>query len=444
MLFGFSGNPRQLFFLAALLAAHLAPCQTPAVNMPAGTPLPVSIDDHLPMRAGQQIRARLLYPVYVDNTLILPEKTVVIGTVIGLHPNRSLRNNARLNADFTPFHTPVVSFSGIILPDGTSLALTTSTATDGAPIYRLVAPPPSKGGFVRKQYDAGIQILHDQVNVFTAPHKGDRLLQLFYHQLPYHPERIESGTAWTVETATDLSIPAQPAPLGAPTPPPTAEHATAVDDQQNWIIQAYLDEPLTSATAKTGQAIKATVAEPIYNPDHTIAVPQGATLVGAITSAKPARSFARAGTLGFNFNQIILPRGVTKNVQAALTGVDSDSSADLQMNSEGRVKPKPKDKIVVPLILAFLATRPLDDDGGVASQGGKNFVGANGLGLIGNIIGWAGGSSYIATGIGAYGTAVSLYRRWIAAGHQVTFPRDTRLVVQATARKAAVLKPEPH
>jgi len=210
------------------------------------------------------------------------------------------------------------------------------------------------------------------------------------------------------------------------------------------MIQAYLDEPLTSATAKTGQAIKATVAEPTYNPDHTIAVPQGATLVGAITSAKPARTFARAGTLGFNFNQIILPGGETKNVRAALTGVDSDSSADLQMNSEGRVKPKPKDKIVVPLILAFLATRPLDDDGGVASQGGKNFVGANGLGLIGNIIGWAGGSSYIATGIGAYGTAVSLYRRWIASGHQVTFPRDTRLVVQATARKAAVLKPEPH
>jgi hypothetical protein len=208
------------------------------------------------------------------------------------------------------------------------------------------------------------------------------------------------------------------------------------------MIQAYLDEPLTSATAKTGQAIRATVAEPIFNPDHTIAVPQGATLVGAITSAKPARSFARAGTLGFNFNQIILPDGNAQNVQAALAGVDSDSSADLQMNSEGRVKPKPKDKVVVPLILAFLATRSLDNDEGF--QGGKDFVGANGLGLIGNIVGLAARSSYAAAGIGAYGTVISLYRRWIATGHQVTFPRDTRVVVQATARKSAVLKPEPH
>jgi hypothetical protein len=402
--------------------------------------LPVSIDDHMPMHAGQPVRAHLLYPVYVDNILILPEKTIVTGTVTELHANRSQRNNARLNGDFTPFHTPVVGFTGITLPDGTTLQMTTGTATDGAPLYRLVAPPPRKGGFIRKQYDTGMQILHGQLETITAPHKSDRLLQLFYHQLPYHPERVEGGTAWTVETTTPIEIPAQPAfSVATETEADKTKPPTATDSQQSWLIQAYLGKELTSATAKVGEPIKAIVAEPIYNPDHTIAVPQGATLVGAITKAKSARSFARSGTLGFDFNQLILPDGYTQNVQSELKGVDSASTVDLEMNSEGKVQPKPQDKIVVPLILALLATRPLDEDRDF--QGGRNFTGANGFGLVGNIVGLAGGSKYVATGIGAYGTAISLYRRWIASGHQVTFPRDTRIVLQTTARKSAVLKP---
>jgi hypothetical protein len=439
MLSGCSPHSRRIFLATALFATHFAVCQTPEVTLPAGTPLPVSIDDHLPMRVGQPVRAHLLYPVYVDNTLILPEKTIVTGTVTELHANRSQRNNARLNGDFTPFHTPVVSFDGITLPDGTKLQMTTNTATDGALLYRLVAPPPRKGGFIRKQYDTGMQVLRGQLDTITAPHKGDRLLQLFYHQLPYHPERIESGTAWTVETTAPIEIPAQPAFPAAAAAPDKTKPPTAHDSQQSWLIQAYLGKEMTSATAKVGEPIKATVAEPIYNPDHTIAVPQGATLVGAITKAKSARSFGRAGTLGFDFNQLILPDGDTQNVQSELKGVDSASTVDLEMNSEGKVQPKPQDKIVVPLLLALLATRPLDEDRDF--QGGRNFLGANGFGLVGNIIGLAGGSKYVATGIGAYGTAVSLYRRWIASGHQVSFPRDARIVLQTTPRKSAVLKP---
>ena len=413
-------------------------------------------DNHLPMRAGQPIRVQLIYPVYADNAIVLPEKTILTGTVISLRSNHSQRVNARINGDFTPFHIPVVSFTSIILADGTSLPITTTPATDGAPILRLVAPAPRKGGFIRKQWDAGIVILKGQISVFTAPEKGDRLLQLFYHQLPYHPERIEKGTAWTVETSDPLSIPTQPeSPVVAtdhtPQPPTTEPQTTAIAAEKGgsptWVIQAYLRDRLTSATAKSGEPVEAIVAEPVYNADHTIAVPQGATIIGAITQAKPARSFARAGVLGFDFKQIVLPTGQTQNVQAALTGADSASNAQLAMDSEGKVKPKPQDKVVVPLILALLATRTLDHDRDdtTSSLSGKDFVGANGFGLVGNILGLVGGAatSNIAAGIGAYGTAVSLYRRWIARGKEVTFAKDTRLVLQTTPRTAAVLKPDP-
>jgi hypothetical protein len=394
------------------------------------------------MRVGEPFRAELLYPVYADNQILLPAKTIFIGTVTELRSDHSRRIQARINGDFTPFHIPVVHFSQVVLADGTALPISAATATDGAPILRLTAPPPHKGGFIRKQWDAGMEILHGQISVFTAPEKGDRLLQFVYHQLPYHPERIENGTAWTIETTEPLSIPAEPAlasPLAdsaktpAPVPPPDNGRPT-------WTIQAYLSDPLSSTTAKTGQSIQAVVAEPVYNRDHTIAVPQGALVIGAVTQAKPARSFARAGTLHFDFRQVVLPGGQTRNVQASLTGADAASAAKLAMDSEGRVKPAPQDKIMIPLLLAYLATRPLDDDRGI-SEGGKNFVGANGFGLIGNIIGLAGGSPNIATGIGAYGTAVSVYRRWIARGKDVLFVRDTRIVVEATPRESAVLKP---
>jgi len=71
-------------------------------------------------------------------------------------------------------------------------------------------------------------------------------------------------------------------------------------------------------------------------------------------------------------------------------------------------------------------------------------VGANGFGLAGNLIALAGGSSSFAAGIGAYGTAIAIYRRWIAHGNDVSFARDTGIVLQATPRSTAVLKSAGH
>lgn len=435
-------NPTLLLLISfAVVAPSFAFCQTQAISIPAGTPLPVQLEDHLPMRVGQPIRADLIYPVYVDNKLVLPEGTVLEGAVTALHSNHSRRVTSRLRGDFTPFHTPVVRFTGILLSDGTTLPISTNAATDGAPIYRLVAPPPRKGGFVHRQFDNGIQILRDQLAFFTAPGKRDRFTQLLYTQLPYHPQRIEKGTAWTVETAGPLTIPPQPVIGPVPGAQPSAQPA----DSSTWMIKAYLAEKLNSATSKSGQIIHANVAEPIYNPDHTIAVPEGATLVGAVTQAKPARRFGRAGTLHFDFRQLVLPSGKTQNVQAALTGADSAAGQNLAMNAEGEVKPKPQDKVLVPLLLIALAASPLhqehNDEGSEIFR--KNAGASNSIGVVGFIAGTASGSANVAAGFGAYGAALSLYNRWIKRGSEVSFARDTRIVVQTTARKAAVLKPTP-
>jgi len=441
--------------LLLALAAAIPDGRAQTVSLPAGTPLTVQIDDHLSMRVGQPIRAELVYPVYADNQLILPAKTVVTGNVITLRADSARRIQARLDGDFTPFHIPSVSFTHIILGDGSALPFSSSVVTDGSPIYRVIAPPPSKGGFLRKQFDLGLTIVRDDIAIFLDPGKGDRLKQFVYGQLPYHPERMEKGTSWIIETTAPLNVPVQPV-LSPAAPAPAPKHhfwqqpvsaaRSPDDDSGTWIIQAYLADPLSSETSTNGQIIHATVAQPIYNPDHTIAIPQGATLVGAVTRARPAHRFGRTGILNFTFRQLTLPDGQAQNVETTLA--EADSAQALALDSEGQVKSRPQDKISIPAILAIAATWSLDQDrdrpGGDTHRGLKNATaGAAGLGLIGTIIGLSGQSPYAAAGIGYYGAALAFYDRWIARRKKITFARDTRIVLETTPRHAPVLSAQP-
>ncbi len=440
--------------LALSLLSAAGDAQSPPVVLPAGTPLVMSTLDNLPMRAGLPVAAKLIYPVYADNRIVLPENTQLNGTVVSLRADKKRRNRARLSGDFTPFHIPVVRFTELVLPDGVHIPIDTGSATDGAPIYRAVAPPVVKGGLLRQGYESGLTIARSDVAIFIAPGKADRATQFIYNRLPYHPERIDKATAWTTEAATPISLPAQPAPPPAVAVTPTrkprfweerAPVAPPPDvDTGRWTIQAYLDQPLSSETSKAGQSIQATVASPVLNPDGTVAIPQGATLVGTVAKAQPARLFGRTGALSFNFRQLTLPGGEPQNVETTLTG--ADSARGLALNSEGQVKSKPQDKLSVPIFLALLASRPLDRDGrgGGDHQAAKGAgAGAAGLGLVGTIIGLSGISPNAAAGIGYYGTALSVYDRWIARGKKVEFPRDTRIVVQTVARRSAAIHADP-
>ncbi len=226
--------------------------------------------------------------------------------------------------------------------------------------------------------------------------------------------------------------------------PQTPPAQIPTNDNGSWIVQANLEDALSSDSSKTGQAIKAVVIEPIYDANHTLVVPQGSTLMGAVTRAKPARKFGRTGTLSFSFNQLALPESEAQTVETRLT--EADSARDIALNSEGQAKAKPRDKISVPFLLVLMASRPLDQDhhGGNEGQNGRNAVGGSaGLGLVGTVVGLAGGSPYVASGIGYWGAARALYSRWIARGQTIAFARDTRIVVETTPRRSAPIKPDP-
>jgi hypothetical protein len=428
---------RWRFLLQFFLLSGAALSQTPGIAIPPGTPLPVKIGDHLPMKAGEAVRAELIYPVYVGDQLVLPAHTVVTGEVVSLSPDHARRSQARLRGDFTPFHIPVVRFDHVLLADGTSVPLSTGTATDGAPIYRLVAPLPRRGNAVSRQFAAFGQSIKDQLSVFTAPEPGDRFTQFLLGQLPYHPERIAKDTAWTVETAAPLELRGTVAAIAVPLA--QLGSPASAEPPRTWTLQAYLSDPVSSATSKTGQTIHATVAEPVLNPDGSVAVPVGSIMTGSVTEAKPARWFSRAGTLRFSFRELRPPGEPPVAVQAALTGADSATGGDLSMNSEGEVKPKPQDKIVVPFILLALARGPLRHHR--HGEFGSDAVASNSIGLVGFIVGTAAQQPYLAAGIGYYGAAISIYERIFRRGKEVTFARDTRIVIQTTARRSAALRP---
>ena len=276
--------------------------------------------------------------------------------------------------------------------------------------------------------------MHDRVAFFTAPGKSDRALQMLYHQLPYHPERIDAHTAWSFELTAPLDLPTSTAVVPESAPPLVSPGKPEV-----WEVNATLTNGLTSATAKFGDPVEALVVEPVYDREKQLVVPQGSRLVGKVAIAEAARSFGRNGKLRFTFQQVRFPEGFNREVQGSLTGAATEKTQDLTMDAEGTITPRNKSSVIAPLILTMLAGRALDEDGNITTQTG---VASNGFGLVGRIVGVAAGNREFAAGLGYYAAGLSVYDNFIRPGRDVIFPRDTRIEIETTPLRAPVLKPE--
>lgn len=441
---GFMNDIRALWRLLALLPLIVSGpgplAQAASVKVPAGTPLPVQLGKHVPMKKGERLQCHLLYPIYAKNQLVIPVGSVVRGSVIALNPDRGRRIHARLGGDFTPFHIPVVRFDQLVLPDGTTKQIVSSDATDGAPVLHLSTPAPKGSHSFLSREIAQVKVrAKDTVALVTAPGLKDRLVQLLYRQLPYHPERIETTTMWTITLAQPLALTPYRVPANGksnpsvapqvsrkPHPASSSQPETPSADKSAWQLRAYLEQTISSANEKRGDTFNAVVAEPIFNPDHSLAVPEGSVLVGTITQVKPARSFGRAGKLRFDFRELKLPGAPSQQVQGALAGADASKSQQLQIDSEGGVQSKPQDRVIIPMVLTLLAGRALDDDGSVA---GNAAIGSNGFGIIGRVVGIVAGSRYLAAGIGFYAAGLSFSERWLVHGQNVSFVKNTRIEV---------------
>ncbi|MGC1870204.1 MAG: hypothetical protein WA700_04530 [Acidobacteriaceae bacterium] len=437
---------RSSVLLLLVVTAYGLNAQKTTFQIPVGTPLPVRLGKHVPLKKGEALDCHLMYPVYAKNEIAIPAGSLVRGTVVALTPDRSRRVHGRLWGDFTPFSVPVVHFDELVLPNGSIQTIVSSNATNGAPVLHLSTPAASKSrSFIARQFNQLKQQAKDAAELVTAPGRKDRLVQLLYRQLPYHPQRIESETMWTVTLAQPLSLTENNAPEQAPkntaiaaavppkpSPNPSSPTKTPAKDEAAWHLSAYLQQTISSSKQKKGDTFNAIVAAPIFKPDHTIEIPEGSVLVGTITQSRPARSFGRAGKLRFDFRELRFPGATSKPVEGTLAGANSVKSEKLKIDSEGGVEPQPQNRVIVPLVLTFLAGRALDDDGNLTANAALS---SNGFGIIGRVVGIVSGSRYLAAGIGYYAAALSVYERWLVHGHNVTFEKNTRIeVTMAPAR----------
>lgn len=405
--------------------------------LPAGTAMQVEIKRHYPMRAGELLDAQLLHPIYFEGKPVIPAGTVVRGLIAALKPDPRMRLQARLDGDFTPFHIAEVEFDEMTL-DGQHLRFTTGGTSTGAPVLRLtVAGATTKHRFIVREWDNAKQQLHDRIAYFTAPGLGGRAKQFLYHQLPYHPERIPAHTAWTFELAEPLPLPVYVL-AGDSSPAATV----VAGKSEIWSVNAQLTAEVTSATAKAGDPVKALVVEPVYDREGQLVVPQGSMLLGKVTTAKRAHSLGRNGKLRFNFLQIRFPEGSmpepSRDVEGSLGRATTQANHGLNLDAEGTVTPKNNSSAIAPLLLTMLAGRALDNDGNLAAG---TAVASNGFGLLGRIVGVGAGSREFAAGLGFYAAGLSFTRNFLYNGHNVDFPKDTRIEIETSPLRAPILRP---
>jgi hypothetical protein len=198
-------------------------------------------------------------------------------------------------------------------------------------------------------------------------------------------------------------------------------------------------QDLGSATVKQGASVNAVLTKPLLDPTQKeVVLPEGTHLTGSVLQAKPARWFARNGKLRFAFRSIELPAGseqqvMEHTVHGLMTAAEAAPGQDVSVDSEGGAKAgSGKNKYLAPLALGVLAASSMDGD--EASDVFKNGVVSNGFGLVARVVTMAASNRGLAQGFAYFALSKSIYKRWIAKGHEVSFPKDTRLEIELSER----------
>lgn len=432
--------------LAVVGACIVVPAQE--VTIPPGVPLRVQIDKRYPVSVGTRVAGHLIAPVYLVDHEVLPVNTRVSGSVIATNPLKGgERADALLNGDFTPLVTPELRFDQITLPDGTVEALSTRvTQRDGA-VVRMKSSA-KKPSLKQEAEDAVRQREQDTLDQITKPGKSDRLLRILYSQLPYHPQRIWPGTQYDADLTAPLSIPQTNAPTPLPVLPLNEKSLIGV-------IEARLTQDLSSATAKQGQLVDAVLTKPLLDATKKqVLLPEGTHLEGVVLQAKPAHWFARNGRLRFTFRRVDLPQAPILNAPAQVPELESQQAnagsatnhpihgrmitsetnrkQNVAIDSEGGAKATGgPEKYVAPLVLGLLAASAGEGD---SDNVVKNGVVGNGFGLMARVVTMASANKEVSMGFAYYALAKSVYKRWIARGSELTFPKDTRIQIELSER----------
>jgi hypothetical protein len=281
---------------------------------------------------------------------------------------------------------------------------------------------------IRRQWSELQKQIHE-------PGKMHKLKRIALAELPVHPQYIDAGTSFNA----DLQ---QPLDFGTEAVKPDALTSIGAPPPTGSIVHARLLTPLSSSTAKKGDAVEALITEPLVVSDHLI-LPEGSVIKGSVMQAQPARRLGRTGQLRILFHQVAPPNGLEQKVETSLEGVAVAKGEHLKLDAEGGAQvTTPRTRYLTTGIQVLLAASQASPDrdagrGGASAgeAGGGAASGASGFKLVGMIVGIAAHSRVVSAGFGSYGAAMSIYYHFLARWRDVVYPKDMAMVIGLGTRE---------
>jgi hypothetical protein len=402
------------------------PDPSASLAVPADVPLRIEVTRTVTLKIGTPFRGKLIEPVYGPDRLLLPAGSTAEGVVSATPAaDRGTRVNAKLDGDFTPLRVPVIRVTQLVLPSGAALPVDAVGGMRNAATISF-ARRPQKSSIVARvkgMIHEKIQQVHDTAH---DQHKGDRVKQLLYSQLPYHPQRVWAGSQFDAILREPLRLP--DAAASAPMP------AAGSVDLTSGTLQARLTSGISSESAKQGDSVTAVLVRPFCDSKGRVMLPEGTPLRGLVLQARHARSFARTGHLRFVFRSVDTPaaqNAAAQHIEGRLSSIQGQKSQNIALDEEGGTRAQPDNgRFLAPLVLGVMAAASNDDDGGIARQG----VTSNGFGLVTRVVTMATASRNASTGFAVFAFSKSVYRRYIARGHEVSFPTNTEMAIDLSKR----------
>jgi hypothetical protein len=422
---------------------------TIALEVPAGTPLPVVLDKEVRIqKAGQPIQGKIAEPVYAFDKLVVPAGSEVTGSVTRIAGVSALKRTlAALDANFSPSRNVEITFDQLVLPDGRRVPLHTQVSPASQGILQFATAAESKSQNTERKENAAVKLASEKVSEkkqeinrewetakqqVTAPGKMHRLERLAIAELPYHPQYFDAGTRFNAELLDPLNF-------GTEELTPEKVHMVGTTPAAGSVIHALLKTPLSSASAQKGEAVEAVMTEPLVA-DTQLILPEGTLLKGSVLQVQPARRLHRNGQLRIVFREIVLPESAEQHVEASLEGVEVKNDEHLTLDSEGGAQATtPKTKYLTSGISIALAAYFFQDDEVL----GGALTGASGFRVIGLVTGALVHSRALATSFGVYGASTSVYDHFLSRGHDVVYPKDTAMAIGFGSRVTGAPKAAP-
>src|SRR5262245_57862288 len=242
--------------------------------VPTGTPLRVALQERVRIKHPEQpVTAMLTKTVYAFDKAVIPAGSEVHGRITRIEPvPRKKRILAFANGNITPQPTYGIAFDSLILLDGNRIPIEVQVSPRAAEVIHLVSNTEreKKKNVASRTAVIAKKEVSDTVHAASAsiksPGRFGRIKQYVVEQLPFRRQYLEPGTRFNAALEKPLDF-------GAITR--TAEDLSALGTlpEEGSLLEAWLTDELSSATAKQGTPVEATVAVPLFSSEQRLVIP---------------------------------------------------------------------------------------------------------------------------------------------------------------------------